>query len=139
VLTAGCMTLPKGWNEAEPAGIRVVTNAALVLWKAEPLTDTDKCLKECAEFGGDAYLTARKIDSKGRIADKNVCAKIAVKAMQEFAEQQFPSVLETGAGKLENVVRLRFSVEANDAQQVIGLFRAAPKMQEAIATMKGGI
>jgi hypothetical protein len=117
----GCVTVPDGWNDSVAADVTAVSEAAACLWTTIAPTDTQKCLRQAADTGAITYLTARKVDAKGKVASKNACLKIAVKAMQEAAEFSYPAVLKTGSGRLENVVRLELKVDANDADQVLGL------------------
>lgn len=121
ILLAGCMTLPKGWNNSVAADVEAVADAAAPLWTTTNTTDTQKCLRQAGDVGALTYLTARKVDAKGKVAGKNECLKLAVKAMQETAEFAYPAVLDTGGGKLENVIRLEFEVQALDCDQVLGL------------------
>jgi hypothetical protein len=50
--------------------------------------------------------------------------------MQETAEFAYPSVLDTGNGKLENVVRLELKIDALDCDQVLGLCLAGIRQKE---------
>ena len=128
--TVGCATVPAGWNDSSAGDVTAVADAAASLWTNAVLTDTQKCLKQAGDVGAVTYLTARKVDSKGKVANKNACLKIAVKAMQEAAEFSYPSALDFGAGKLENLIRLELKVDANDADQVLGLCLAGIRAKE---------
>ena len=126
LFAAGCMTLPKGWNNSVAADVTAVADAAAPLWTIAAPTDVQKCLRQAGDVGALTYLTARKVDAKGKVADKNACLKIAVKTMQEAAEFAYP-----GNGKLENVIRLELKVDALDCDQVLGLCVAGIRAKEA--------
>jgi len=130
VALTGCMTVPAGWNDSVADDVEVVAQAAAPLWTNAVLTDTQKCLRQAGDAGAITYLTARKVDSKGKIMDKNAALKLACKAMQETAEFAYPAALDFGAGKLENLVRLELKVDANDADQVLGLCLAGIRAKE---------
>jgi hypothetical protein len=133
ILSLGaCMTLPAGWNNSVAADVTAVADAAASLWTVAAPTDAQKCLLWAAEAGATSYQTARKVDSKGKVLDRNAALKLACKAMQEYVEFVFPAVMVTASGKLENLVRLELKVDALDCDQVLGLCLAG------INAKKGG-
>jgi hypothetical protein len=134
LLAAGCVTVPAGWNDSVAANVTAVADAAAPLWDANATkTGVDECLKQCADMGAIAYQTARKVDAAGKVLSKNAALKLAAKTMQENGEFAFPKVMEGApGGKLSEIVRIRFKVPANDADQVLGLLLAG------INAKKGG-